>query len=241
MASLPRCKFWDKCYRKNPDHLKQFLHPPKTNATGNGTSATNKTQNLIDLDKDDSKSDAVGDASQQPSTNIDAPSANDDPAMTPESRTNPDRKRRASISESESEDDEKDKKKMKFDTAKEEEANEKTIDDGKAEGEKEKPSKKTNERDDSDDDDDDDDFLTIVSTGKTDEAIEDKTNKGAKDNDSESLSSLTTEQFLKVGKEYDLERQKKIENCLSFHPNRIDFNSPSRLLLIGQVLHGISD
>jgi len=27
MASLTRCKFWDKCYRKNPDHLKQFLHP----------------------------------------------------------------------------------------------------------------------------------------------------------------------------------------------------------------------
>jgi hypothetical protein len=27
MTSKPRCKFWEKCYRTNADHLKDYLHP----------------------------------------------------------------------------------------------------------------------------------------------------------------------------------------------------------------------
>ena len=27
MEKKPKCKFWDKCYRKNADHLSEFLHP----------------------------------------------------------------------------------------------------------------------------------------------------------------------------------------------------------------------
>ena len=27
MEKKPKCKFWDKCYRKNEDHLSEFLHP----------------------------------------------------------------------------------------------------------------------------------------------------------------------------------------------------------------------
>jgi len=23
----PKCKYWDKCYRKNPEHVKEFAHP----------------------------------------------------------------------------------------------------------------------------------------------------------------------------------------------------------------------
>lgn len=26
---LPKCQFWDKCYRKNPEHRKMFMHPPE--------------------------------------------------------------------------------------------------------------------------------------------------------------------------------------------------------------------
>ena len=25
----PKCQFWDKCYRKDPNHLRNFLHPPR--------------------------------------------------------------------------------------------------------------------------------------------------------------------------------------------------------------------
>ena len=27
MSRKPRCKFWDKCFRKNRDHLAEFAHP----------------------------------------------------------------------------------------------------------------------------------------------------------------------------------------------------------------------
>lgn len=26
--AAPLCQYWPGCYRKNPDHLKQFNHPP---------------------------------------------------------------------------------------------------------------------------------------------------------------------------------------------------------------------
>lgn len=32
MDAKPACKYGDKCYRKNPDHLAEFSHPKKTNA-----------------------------------------------------------------------------------------------------------------------------------------------------------------------------------------------------------------
>lgn len=24
---IPKCQYWDECYRKDPNHLKQYLHP----------------------------------------------------------------------------------------------------------------------------------------------------------------------------------------------------------------------
>jgi hypothetical protein len=30
----PRCKYWDKCYRKNADHLRDFEHPTDVGHTG---------------------------------------------------------------------------------------------------------------------------------------------------------------------------------------------------------------
>lgn len=31
-SSLPLCRYGAKCYRKNPEHLQQFSHPPKLRA-----------------------------------------------------------------------------------------------------------------------------------------------------------------------------------------------------------------
>jgi hypothetical protein len=28
-TALPRCKYWDQCYRKNPNHFLEFSHPPR--------------------------------------------------------------------------------------------------------------------------------------------------------------------------------------------------------------------
>jgi len=36
----PKCKYWDKCYRKNPEHLKEFAHPSDVKTTPSPTSPT---------------------------------------------------------------------------------------------------------------------------------------------------------------------------------------------------------
>lgn len=33
-AAKPRCTYWDKCYRKNADHLRDFEHPTDVDHTG---------------------------------------------------------------------------------------------------------------------------------------------------------------------------------------------------------------
>lgn len=34
MASKPKCKYGEKCYRKDKDHKKNFLHPEEDGDTG---------------------------------------------------------------------------------------------------------------------------------------------------------------------------------------------------------------
>ena len=38
MEKKPKCKFWDTCYRKNADHLAEFLHPHDILSEGKGPS-----------------------------------------------------------------------------------------------------------------------------------------------------------------------------------------------------------
>jgi len=45
----PKCKYWDKCYRKNADHLKEFAHP--------SDSKTPDSKSDDDDDEDTKKSD----------------------------------------------------------------------------------------------------------------------------------------------------------------------------------------
>jgi len=38
---LAKCPYGEKCYRSNPDHLKQFSHPPKDNIINNNNNNNN--------------------------------------------------------------------------------------------------------------------------------------------------------------------------------------------------------
>ena len=31
-SSRPKCRYWEKCYRKEPTHIKNFRHPPEGGA-----------------------------------------------------------------------------------------------------------------------------------------------------------------------------------------------------------------
>ena len=40
MEKKPKCKFWGKCYRKNADHLSEFLHPHDVLSNAKGSAAS---------------------------------------------------------------------------------------------------------------------------------------------------------------------------------------------------------
>ena len=51
MSRKPRCKFWGKCFRKNKDHLSEFLHPHdvlKNDATEPEAGASTSAQMEVD-------------------------------------------------------------------------------------------------------------------------------------------------------------------------------------------------
>lgn len=48
-STLPTCPYGARCYRKNPEHFKEFLHPPKQ------TTDTASTSNSKDQDNDSKK------------------------------------------------------------------------------------------------------------------------------------------------------------------------------------------
>lgn len=52
-STLPTCPYGARCYRKNPEHFKEFLHPPKQTAD----SDTASTSDSNDLDNGSNKTD----------------------------------------------------------------------------------------------------------------------------------------------------------------------------------------
>ena len=207
MSTLPSCKFWEKCYRKNPDHLKQYQHPFRQSTTD---------------DKDDDGEVETKQTDSQKVTDC-KPSEEDDGTTRGENRkelTSEDqtkRKRRASYDSGEEgrggDDDKQNvsnrQKKMKLLNRAEASANEKTIENSRTDkiGEREKhlrqdsgekgiPEEDDAEKDD-DDVDEDDDFLAIVYTGKKDVKIDDDTSTSSV-TDQKPLSSLPLGELLQV-------------------------------------------
>ena len=217
MSTLPRCKFWDKCYRKNPDHLKQYSHPKKADADKPLKDVKTCKQSVEDYN---SKIDKKQTAKFSPERNDDG---SGEDLQTAGSTSNialddsflrRDRKRRVS-DDCEKDDDEdynqnaeeestlarKEKnKKMKFDDNEAETRNEETIDGTKTELREDiQPSEEKKGKAENDEDDDsDDDFLTIVSTGKRDESKSQSITGASPINGNQSFLSLPPKEMLKV-------------------------------------------
>ena len=221
MPSLPRCKFWDKCYRKNPDHLKQYLHPSRDPAVTTTTSDDGKRQNIKQcLDDGDKADDFKGENSsvcvQRPEDKCKLfPEEEDDETtqgangkeQTIKDQTN--RKRRASSVDDDDNVSNR-QKKMKHLNGAEASANEKTMEnsspektpqrekhlDRQSSGEKCESEDDDADKDDGDDDDEDD-FLTIVSSGKTTEkTVDDKL--ASAEMDKQPLLDLPSSELLQV-------------------------------------------
>lgn len=248
MSTLPSCKFWEKCYRKNPDHLKQYQHPSRQSTTD---------------DKDDDGEVETKQTDSQKVTDC-KPSEEDDGTTRGENRkelTSEDqtkRKRRASYDSGEEgrggDDDKQNvsnrQKKMKLLNRAEASANEKTIENSRTDkiGEREKhlrqdsgekgiPEEDDAEKDD-DDVDEDDDFLAIVYTGKKDVKIDDYTSTSSV-TDQKPLSSLPLGELLQ--KMYSMEFPTDISDFWNFCCSKSPLNPLKALAEGGLLLVGPFD
>ena len=61
-SNKPKCKYWGKCFRKDKQHIAQYLHPTAddTSDTTVDNSATDDTVVVTDTAKTSSPNDVIG-------------------------------------------------------------------------------------------------------------------------------------------------------------------------------------